>query len=157
MVILGIDPGTSVVGFGVIKKEGNKLICKEYGCIKTKPKIPDIEKLYSIEKELDELIKRVLPDKMGVEKLFFFKNVKTALAVAQARGVILSVCARNKIIPIELTPLQIKQAVSCYGRADKKQVQKMVKLILNLDELPQPDDAADALACAIACTNNLQK
>lgn len=157
MIILGIDPGTSIVGFGVIMKEGNKFICKEYGCIKTKPKLPEIEKLSIIEKELDELIKRVNPDKIGVEKIFFFKNIKTFIPVSQARGVILSVCAKNERIPTELTPLQIKQAVSCYGRADKQQVQKMVKLILGLNELPKPDDAADALACAIACANNFQK
>lgn len=153
MIILGIDPGTSIVGFGVIKKEGSKLTCEEYGCIKTKPKIPDIEKISIIEKELSSLIKKINPDQIAIEKLFFFKNTKTAISVAQARGVILSVCAQNNKIPREFTPLQIKQAVSCYGRAGKSEVQKMVKLILGLKEIPKPDDASDALACAITCAN----
>lgn len=153
MIILGIDPGTSIVGFGVIEKGKNGIVCKDYGCIKTKPKIPNIEKLSIIENDLDNLIKNIRPDKIAVEKLFFYKNVKTALSVAEARGVILSVCAKNGVVPLELTPLQIKQAVSCYGRADKQQMQKMVKIILGLEELPKPDDAADALACAIACAN----
>lgn len=153
MIILGIDPGTSIVGFGVIKKDGSNLICQEYGCIKTTPKIPDIEKLSLIRSELDNLIKKVKPDQISIEKLFFFKNAKTVISVAQARGVIISVCAQNNIVPKEFTPLQIKQAVSCYGRAGKAEVQKMVKLILNLKEIPKPDDAADALACAITCAN----
>lgn len=153
MVILGIDPGTTTLGFGIIKKDDGKIICQNYGCIKTPPKIPDIEKIKIIEKELDELIKKTNPDKIGVEKLFFFKNAKTAISVAQARGVILSVCAKNNKNVSEFTPLEIKQAVSCYGRADKKQVQKMIKIILNLSEVPKPDDAADALACAITCAN----
>lgn len=153
MVILGIDPGTTIVGFGVIEKNKNGLICKDYGCIKTEPKIPNIEKLSLIERELDNLIKNTRPDKIAVEKLFFCKNVKTAMNVAEARGVILSVCAKNGITPLEPTPLQIKQAVSCYGRASKQQMQKMVKIILGLKEIPKPDDAADALACAITCAN----
>lgn len=156
MIILGIDPGTSIVGFGVIKKEKNGLICLDYGCIRTTPKISDIEKLLIIEQKLSDLIIRVKPDQIAVEKLFFFKNMKTVLSVAQARGVILSVCIKNNKTPFEFTPLQIKQAVSCYGRADKKQVQKMVKTILSLSEIPTPDDAADALACAITCANSIK-
>lgn len=153
MIILGIDPGTSIIGFGVIKKDGGKLSCREYGCIKTIPITSDIEKISVIEKELTSLIKRVKPDQVSVEKLFFFKNAKTVISVAQARGVILSVCAQNDLCPKEFTPLQIKQAVSCYGRANKSEVQKMVKLILGLNEIPKPDDAADALASAICCAN----
>lgn len=156
MIILGIDPGTSIVGFGVIKKDGGKIACQEYGCIKTIPKIPDSEKLSIIESELTNLLTRINPDQIAVEKLFFFKNTKTAISVAQARGVILSVCMKNNKTPKEFTPLQIKQAVSCYGRAGKSEVQKMVKLILNLKEIPKPDDAADALACAITCANFTQ-
>lgn len=156
MVILGIDPGTSIVGFGIIEKQKNGLFCKNYGCIKTKPKITETEKLLIIEQELDALIKKERPDQIAVEKLFLFKNMKTVMAVSQARGVILSICAKNNKIPHEFTPLQIKQAVSCYGRADKKQVQKMVKMILGLKELPHPDDAADALACAITCANSIR-
>lgn len=156
MLILGIDPGTSIVGFGIVKKEKNGLNCEEYGCIKTAPKISSSEKLLQIERELDSLIKKNQPDEIALEKLFFFKNIKTAIGVAEARGVILAVCAKNNKTVHEFTPLQIKQAVSCYGRADKKQVQKMVKLILNLKDLPKPDDAADALACAITCANSLK-
>lgn len=153
MIILGIDPGTTIVGFGIIEKNKNGLICLDYGCIKTKSKSPEIEKIALIEKELNDIIKKNRPDKIGVEKLFFFKNTKTAINVAQARGVILAVCAQNNVEVCEFTPLQIKQAVSCYGRADKGQIQKMVKLILGLKEIPKPDDAADALACAITCAN----
>jgi len=156
MLILGIDPGTSIVGFGVIRKKSGGFVCENYGCIKTDPKIPNTEKLLTIEKKLDDLIKKIQPNKIAIEKLFFFKNIKTVIAVAEARGVILAVCAKNNKPIHEFTPLQIKQAVSCYGRADKKQVQKMVKLILNLKDLPKPDDAADALACAITCANSLR-
>lgn len=155
MLILGIDPGTTIVGFGIIKKNINTLTCLDYGCIKTKPKSPEIEKISIIEKELDAIIKKTKPDKISIEKLFFFKNAGTAISVAQARGAILAVCAQNNIDVCEFTPLQVKQAVSCYGRADKKQVQKMVKLILGLNEIPKPDDAADALACAITCANTI--
>lgn len=150
MVILGIDPGTSILGFGLIEKNKNNFLCKNYGCIKTSPASDDAEKLAYIASHLDALIKKTNPDKVVVEKIFFFKNKKTAGKVAEARGVILSVCAQNSKKVVELTPLQIKQAISCYGRAEKAQVQKMVKLILGLDILPTPDDAADALAGAIA-------
>lgn len=153
LVILGIDPGTTIVGFGIIEKNKNSLTCLDYGCIKTKPKSPEIEKIAIIERELSDIIKKIKPDKISIEKLFFFKNTKTAINVAQARGVVLSVCAQNNVAVCEFTPLQVKQAVSCYGRADKKQIQKMVKLILGLNKIPEPDDAADALACAITCAN----
>lgn len=150
MVILGIDPGTAIVGFGVVEKNKNNFICKDYGCIRTKAGTTDAEKLLLIASEIDFLIKKINPDKIVVEKLFFLKNKKTAISVAQARGVILFICAQNGKKIVELTPLQIKQAISCYGRAEKAQVQKMVKLILNMDIIPTPDDAADALAGAIA-------
>lgn len=153
MLILGIDPGTTIVGFGIIEKNKNCLVCLDYGCIRTKPKSPEMEKISVIEKRLDDIIKKIKPNKVSMEKLFFFKNAKTAINVAQARGAMLAICAQNNIEVCEFTPLQIKQAVSCYGRANKGQVQKMVKLILGLKEIPRPDDAADALACAITCAN----
>lgn len=153
-IILGIDPGIADTGYGVIKKEGNKLLCLDYGSIKTSSKIEMPDRLETINSELNEIIKKYKPNLISVEQLFFCKNVKTALVVGQARGVVLLTAKQNKIKIIEFTPLQIKQAVSAYGKATKDQVQKMVKIILNLKTIPQPDDAADALAAAICATNN---
>jgi len=154
MIILGIDPGIADTGFGVIdvKKDG-KLICLEYGSIKTSPKenlSTRIEKLFI---DLNKIIKKYKPEVISVEELFFNKNVKTALIVGQARGVVLLAAKISKARLLEFTPLQVKQAVSAYGRADKGQIQRMVKMILNLDEIPRPDDAADALAVAICASN----
>ena len=154
-VILGIDPGIADTGFGVIEKskDGN-LRCLDYGTIKTSSKLDLPERLVILGKELDSIIKKYKPSIVGVEQLFFCKNVKTALTVGQARGVILYVIRQNNLPVAEFTPLQIKQAVSTYGQASKMQVQKMVKLILNLDKIPKPDDAADALAVAICSANS---
>ena len=152
-IILGIDPGIADTGFGVVFREGHNLTCRDYGSIKTRAKMELSERLFIIHNELGKIIKKYRPDLIAVEELFFCKNVKTALVVGQARGVIL-LTARQHNAPItEFTPLQVKQAVSSYGAADKMQVQKMVKLILNLDEIPKPDDAADALAIAICASN----
>lgn len=153
-IILGIDPGLADLGYGVIRKdEKGKLVCQEYGVIKTSAKTELTLRLEDINKKLDKIIKKYKPQLMAVEQLFFCKNVKTALVVGQARGVILLTARQNKIPTAEFTPLQVKQAVSTYGQASKIQVQKMVKLILNLKELPKPDDAADALAIAICAAN----
>ncbi len=154
-VILGIDPGIADTGFGVIEKnkDGNSR-CLDYGTIKTSSKLDLPERLVILGKELDIIIKKYQPKIVGVEQLFFCKNVKTALTVGQARGVILYVIQQNNLLVAEFTPLQIKQAVSTYGQASKLQVQKMVKLILNLDIVPKPDDAADALAVAICSANS---
>ncbi len=153
-IILGIDPGIADTGFGVIKlKKDGKLFCLEYGSIKTSPKedlATRIEKLFV---DLNKIIKKHKPDIISVEELFFNKNVKTALIVGQARGVVLLAAKTSRAKLVEFTPLQVKQAVSTYGRADKTQIQRMVKMILNLDEIPRPDDAADALAVAICASN----
>lgn len=156
MIILGIDPGTAIVGFGLIEKENKsqKLKLIEYGCIKTSAKFSTAERLKIIYEELSSLLKKHKPDIVAVENLFFFKNLKTAINVSQARGVILLAIAEKNIVVAEFTPLQIKQAVACYGRAEKLQVQKMVKTLLGLDEIPKPDDAADALAVAICCAHS---
>ena len=154
-IILGIDPGLADTGYGVIQKKNNgKLICQEYGVVKTSAGEKLGERLETINKKLDKIIKKHKPGLIAVEQLFFCKNVKTALLVGQARGVILLTARQNKIPTVEFTPLQVKQAVSSYGQAEKSQVQKMVKLILNLKELPEPDDAADALAIAICAINS---
>jgi len=148
-IILGIDPGIADTGYGVIKSEGSKLTCLAYGSIKTDSKLDLISRLEILHLALDKIIKKYQPDLAAIEQLFFNKNVRTALIVGQARGVILLTLKQNKLTIIDYTPSQVKSAVSAYGQASKLQVQKMVKLILNLKELPKPDDAADALAVAI--------
>ena len=154
-VILGIDPGIADTGYGVIKKAKNgNLSCLDYGSIQTKAGIKLPVRLEIINKELEKIIDKYKPSLVGVEELFFCNNVKTALIVGQARGVVLLTAQKNKIPLVEFTPLQVKQAVSAYGRASKLQVQKMVKILLNLKEIPQPDDAADALAVAICVANS---
>lgn len=146
--ILGIDPGTTRIGYGIIKKEGAQLGILEFGCLE----INSINRLKSTKEELLNLIKKYRPDRAAVEKLFFVKNAKTAMAVSEARGVIM-LCLEEKGIPVqEFTPLEIKQWISGYGRAGKAQIQKMVKLLLKLEKEPTPDDAADALAIAICCS-----
>jgi crossover junction endodeoxyribonuclease RuvC len=153
-IILGIDPGIADTGYGVVKEEKGKLFCLTYGSIKTSPKEDLITRLLTLHQELHKIIKKYQPQLASVEQLFFNKNVRTALIVGQARGVVLLTLKQNKLPIREFTPSQIKQAVSAYGKADKKQIQKMVKLILNLEELPYPDDAADALAAAICALNS---
>jgi crossover junction endodeoxyribonuclease RuvC len=148
-IILGIDPGIADTGYGLIKSEGSVLTCLAYGSIKTDAKLDLITRLEILHKELDKIIKKYKPDLAAIEQLFFNKNVRTALIVGQARGVVLLTLKQNKLAIIDYTPSQVKSAVSAYGQASKLQVQKMVKLILNLKELPRPDDAADALAVAI--------
>ena len=153
MKILGIDPGTAIIGFGLIEKNKSNLRLIKYGCIKTSANLSTAERLNVLHKELSSLLKKYKPDIVAVEDIFFFKNLKTAIKVSQARGVILLTIAKARIPVAEFTPLQVKQAVACYGRAEKIQVQKMVKTLLNLKEIPKPDDAADALAVAICCGN----
>jgi len=155
-IILGIDPGLADTGYGVIKDRAGKLTCLGYGLIKTDSKLKLINRLEIIYLELTKLINKYQPNSLSVEQIFFCKNVKTALSVGQARGVILLTGKQNELVVREFTPLQIKQAVSGYGQAGKEQVQKMVKLLLNLKEIPRPDDAADALAIAICAANSTQ-
>jgi len=155
MIILGIDPGTAIIGYGVINSN-RKLELIDYGCIKTSADLSTADRLVILNKELEKLLKKYKPDAVAVEDIFFFKNLKTAIKVSQARGVILLTIAHLKIPIYEFTPLQIKQAVACYGRAEKVQVQRMVKTLLNLKDIPKPDDAADALAVAICCGHSLR-
>jgi len=153
-IILGIDPGIADTGYGAIKLEGGKLVCLGYGSIKTQAKTDISERLHIINLELNKIIKKYKPELIAVEQLFFASNVKTAIVVGQARGVALLTAKQNNVSVVEFTPLQVKQAVTSYGAAGKVQVQKMVKTILGLNELPKPDDAADALAIAICAANS---
>lgn len=149
MIILGIDPGIAILGFGIVKYEGNKFTTISYDAIKTESKISMPQRLAIIHNGLSELIGTYKPDVVAVEELFFNKNVKTALTVGHARGVILLTAYEAGLGIYEYTPLQVKQAIVGYGRAEKQQVQQMVKVILNLNAVPKPDDVADALAVAI--------
>lgn len=159
MLILGIDPGTATVGYAILKKENNKMTAVKYGCIKTCAGEQTGDRLVCIEKELAKIVKEFRPEEAAIEKLFFLKNVKTAIAVSQARGVMLLALAKLKLPAFEYTPLQVKLTVTGYGKAPKLQVQRMVKGILGLKELPHPDDAADALAIAIchACQLKIKR
>ena len=159
MIILGIDPGYAIVGVGVVEYVGNKFRTLEYNAITTPAGMSTVDRLQKIYQEITMYIDKYNPDAMAIEELFFNSNQKTAINVAQARGVLL-VAAANKGIPInEYTPLQVKQSVTGYGRADKKQIQQMVKMMLGLNVIPKPDDAADALAIAIchAHSNKMNK
>ena len=150
MRILGIDPGTGILGFGVIDTDASgKAKLVDGGVIRTPPNQADSIRLLTIFNELSEIIMLHKPQVMAVEKLFFAQNVTTAMTVAQARGVVLLCGEQSGLILFEYTPLQIKQALTGYGRADKKQIQEMVRVILALDTIPKPDDCADALAVAI--------
>lgn len=154
-IIMGIDPGIADTGFGIITDQKGRLACLGYGSIKTSSKLDLADRLKIINLELCKLIKKYQPNLIAIEELFFCNNAKTALVVGQARGVVVLTAKLNKIKSVEFTPYQVKQAVSTYGHAKKDQVQKMVKLILNLKELPKPDDAADALAIAICAVNSI--
>jgi crossover junction endodeoxyribonuclease RuvC len=149
MRILGIDPGTGILGFGVIDVVKGKAQLVDAGVIRTPVHEDDSVRLLTIYEELEEIIAQNKPTMMSVEKLFFARNVTTAMTVAQARGVVLLCGMRAGLQIAEYTPMQIKQAITGYGKADKKQIQEMVRVILQLKEVPKPDDAADALAAAI--------
>lgn len=149
MRILGIDPGYAITGYSVIDYVGNKFKLITSGAIQTKAKTSFQARLTIIFDELDAIIKEYKPDAMSVEELFFNQNIKTAISVAQARGIVLVVGYKNNIPTYEYTPLQIKQAVVGYGRAEKKQVQQMVKAILKVQEVPKLDDITDSMAIAI--------
>lgn len=150
MITLGIDPGTATTGFGVIREEQDGcLTVLDFGVIQTNANLSPAERLVQLYLRIKELIHLHRPDMGAVEKLFFERNVRTALSVGQARGVTLLAMAELKLQIGEYTPLEVKQAVVGYGGADKNQVQQMVKTILGLDVIPHPDDAADALAVAI--------
>lgn len=149
MKILGIDPGTAICGWGLIETKKSKFKVIDFGVIETDHGTEQCDRLHSIFTELSAIIKKARPEAVAVEELFFFKNLKTAIKVAEARGVITVTARDNQVKFFEYTPLQVKQALVGYGRADKNQVQQMVKVILGLKTIPKPDDAADALAVAI--------
>jgi crossover junction endodeoxyribonuclease RuvC len=149
MRILGIDPGTGILGFGVIEVEKGKAHLVDGGVIRTPVKEDDAVRLVTIFEELTDIIASTNPTIMSVEKLFFARNVTTAMTVSQARGVVL-LCGKQAGLEIfEYTPMQIKMAVTGYGKAEKKQIQEMVRIILGLEEIPKPDDCADAIAAAL--------
>jgi crossover junction endodeoxyribonuclease RuvC len=149
MRILGIDPGTGIVGFGVIDANGQKKTLVDAGVIRTRPHQPLDDRLIEIHEEISSIIKETKPEVMVIEKLFFARNVTTAISVSHARGVLMLAGKQAKLPIIELTPLEIKQSLTGYGKATKNQVQQMVQTMLQLSELPKPDDCADALAAAL--------
>lgn len=156
MRIIGIDPGTGILGFGIIEVIKGKPVLVDGGVIRTPVKEDDAVRLQTIYDELTDIIADTKPDEMAVEKLFFARNVTTAMTVAQARGVVLLTGMQANLKIAEYTPMQIKQALTGYGKADKKQIQEMVRVVLSLKEVPKPDDAADAIACAITHSMNLR-
>ena len=149
MTVLGIDPGYAIVGCGVVEHKDNKFRMIEYGAITTQAHTPFNERLEKIYDEADALLNKYKIDAVAMEKLFFNTNQKTAIDVAQARGVLVLAAQKHGVPVFEYTPLQVKQSVVGYGRAEKKQVQEMTRIMLNLEKIPKPDDAADALAMAI--------
>lgn len=157
MKILGIDPGTATVGWAVIEEKNGKLFPFGFGHISTSKKKAEADRLLEIAKDLEVIIKKYKPDEASVENLFFFKNQKTIMQVSQSRGAILLTLAKNKLTIANYTPLQVKQSLTGYGKAEKKQVQFMVKNILGLKTLPKPDDTADAIALAICHIHSRKK
>lgn len=156
MRIIGIDPGTGILGFGVIEVQGSKAQLVDAGVIRTPVKEDDAVRLQTIFEEITDIIGKTKPQEMSVEKLFFAQNVTTAMTVAQARGVVLLAGMQAGLTIAEYTPLQIKQALTGYGRAEKKQMQEMVRILLGLKEVPKPDDCADALAAALTHSTSLR-
>ncbi len=153
MIVLGIDPGTAALGYGVVERVGGSLRAVDYGLVATTPEMSLPERLLRIHEALTEIIETHRPNVVGVERLFFSKNAQTAFAVGQARGVVLLAAAQHGLPVREATPGEIKLGVTGFGGADKGQVGRMVALILSLDQVPTPDDTADALACAITVAN----
>ena len=153
MRIIGIDPGTAITGFSILERNKSKLTLLDYGCIRTKAGTPQHIRLNQIAQDIDTLIKKWKPEQASIEKLFFKNNAKTAMTVAEARGVIIQKLTENNVESRGYTPLEVKMSVCGYGRADKKMVQQMVKMLLKLKKTPQPDDAADAIALAICLAN----
>jgi crossover junction endodeoxyribonuclease RuvC len=155
VIILGIDPGTAALGYGIIERKGGRLRAIDYGCLETSPDTAMPERLLAIHSIVDELLDVHQPAVVGVERLFFSKNAQTAMAVGQARGIVLLAAAQHGRPVREATPNEVKSAIAGYGAADKQQVQRMVQLVLGMSELPRPDDAADALAIAVCVANRL--
>jgi crossover junction endodeoxyribonuclease RuvC len=155
VIILGIDPGTAALGYGIVERNGGALRAIDYGCLETSPDLPMPERLLAIHALLDDLLTLHEPAVVAVERLFFSRNAQTAMAVGQARGVVLLAAAQHGKPVREATPNEVKSAIAGYGAADKEQVQRMVQLVLGMTELPRPDDAADALAVAVCIANRL--
>jgi crossover junction endodeoxyribonuclease RuvC len=155
VIILGIDPGTAAVGYGIVERSGSALRAVDYGCLTTSPDRSMPERLLGIHQLVDELIALHQPAVVAVERLFFSRNAQTAIAVGQARGVVLLAAAQHGRPVREATPNEVKSAIAGYGAADKEQVQRMVQLVLGMSELPRPDDAADALAIAVTIANRI--
>ncbi len=156
MILLGVDPGTATTGFGVVEKQGNRLIYRDCGVIITPPGMAAPARLSLLYSEFQALLERHAPDSVATERLFFTNNITTGIPVARALGVILLAVAQRNLPWIEYTPTQVKNAVVGVGRAEKKQVQFMVTRLLNLAQTPKPDDAADALAIAICHAHSLR-
>jgi crossover junction endodeoxyribonuclease RuvC len=155
VIILGIDPGTAAMGYGVIDRSGGRLRAIDHGCLVTSPDLPMPDRLLAIHGLLDDLLSLHQPAIVAVERLFFSRNAQTAMAVGQARGVVLLAAAQHGKPVREATPNEVKSAIAGYGAADKEQVQRMVQLVLGMAELPRPDDAADALAIAVCIATRM--
>ena len=153
MIILGIDPGTAALGYGIIERTSGRLRPIDFGCLVTSPDLPLSERLVAIHRLVSDLIELHSPDLVGVERLFFSRNAQTAFAVGQARGVVLLAAGQHGAPVREATPNEVKSAVAGYGAADKEQVKRMVAIVLGMADAPEPDDAADALAVAICVAN----
>ena len=153
MIILGLDPGTAITGYAFINVEGSQIQLLECGCIRTPAHTPMPARLATIRADLQCLLTKYSPTVAAVEILFFEKNTKTAITVAQARGVLLETLFEQNVTILELTPLQVKMGITGYGKADKRQIQEMTRTILGLTDIPKPDDAADAIAMAITAIN----
>ena len=156
MKILGIDPGMAIVGYGLIEIENNKPILIASGSIQTDKNLSDSKRLLEIFNDLSEIVTKYKPDCASVEKLFYFKNQKTVIPVAEARGVIMTVLEKYNIPSYSYTPMEVKQVLTGYGRAEKKEVEQMVKISLETDNLPKLDDTVDAIAIAICHSRNMQ-
>ncbi len=158
MIVLGIDPGLARLGYGVIEKTGNTAIHVTHGCITTnKEDTSPGARLNHLYRELKELVIEHRPECAAIEKLFFSKNISSAMGVAEVRGIILLLCAQEEVMVTEYTPNQVKQAITGSGRADKKQVQEMIRRLLHLEEIPEPDDAADGLSIALCHIHTMRR
>jgi crossover junction endodeoxyribonuclease RuvC len=153
VIVLGIDPGTAALGYGIVERTGSRLREVDHGCLVTSADLALPERLLAIHSLVDELLGLHQPHLLGIERLFFSRNVQTAFGVGQARGVVLLAAAQHGVPVREATPNEVKSAITGYGAADKEQVQRMVQLVLGMSELPRPDDAADALAIATWVAN----
>ena len=156
MIILGIDPGIAIVGYGIIECKGNHYTAIDYGAITTDADMLFPDRLKIVYDRLTQIINIYKPDDLAIEELFYNKNAKTAIKVGQARGVEILAAINQNVEIYEYTPLQIKQAIVGYGRAEKHQIQEMVKILLNLKDIPKPDDVADALAVALTHGSSLK-